>query len=228
LEKEQALLHALETNRTSSVKRDSSLKTVTPVHKSRDERHGRQKFKRQRATESCARPLPASHRVQGLAPIATASCRTLILGSLPGAASVQAQRYYAHPQNAFWKIMRNFLRVDLNADEGTTIAAFLAQQLALWDVYAEADRIGSLDSAIHKASAATNDIAGFIESHPELDRVLLNGGLAHDAFRRVIWPALAAAQQQRLQIVALPSTSPANAGLSFADKQARWLGALAR
>ena len=92
-------------------------------------------------------PLP-SHRLHGLAPILDADTRLIVLGSFPSRASLQAQRYYAHPQNQFWKILGALWGLplqDMNYQQRTD--ALRAHGLGVWDVYASCEREGSLDSA---------------------------------------------------------------------------------
>lgn len=157
----------------------------------------------------------------GFPALAAASAHTLILGSMPGQASLRAQRYYAHPRNAFWPILRQLLGVPEAADYATASAALVAQGYALWDVLARCERPGSLDADIRAASVAANDFPAFFAAHPGIVRVCFNGAAAQALYRRHVVPTLPAAlagmAQQRL-----PSTSPAHAGMPQAAKARRW------
>jgi len=160
-------------------------------------------------------------------PIARADAHTLILGSLPGRKSLEAQQYYAHPQNAFWKLMARIFDFDpaLSYDERTR--ALEREGIALWDVFAAAERPGSLDSDIVHATAEANDFRDFFRAHPRIRRVFFNGRKSEEIFRKRVLPRIAA-EFPHLEYAGLPSTSPAHAGLTFADKLARWRAVRAR
>jgi hypoxanthine-DNA glycosylase len=140
----------------------------------------------------------------------------LILGSLPGEASLAAGRYYAHPQNRFWHLAGAVIgRADLPAlDYDARLAALLAARVGLWDTIASARREGSLDAAIREAEAAP--LRELLATLPELRAVGFNGAKAAAVGRR----ALAGSP---LELIDLPSSSPAHAALPLAAKQARWL-----
>ena len=140
----------------------------------------------------------------------------LILGSLPGEASLAAGRYYAHPQNRFWHLAGAVIgRADLFAlDYDARLAALLAARVGLWDTIASARREGSLDAAIREAEAAP--LRELVATLPELRAVGFNGAKAAAVGRR----ALAGSP---LELIDLPSSSPAHAALPLAAKQARWL-----
>ena len=142
----------------------------------------------------------------------------LILGSLPSVASVTQQQYYAHPQNAFWRIIEALFAERQPLTYAQRIALLKQNRIALWDVIARAKREGSLDSAIEAASVVPNDIVGLISTFPSLHSIYLNGGSATTLFKRHI------AQQlpRPVSVVSLPSTSPANARMRFEEKLAQW------
>lgn len=152
-------------------------------------------------------------RLIGLPPIADANTRLLVLGSFPGAASLRAQQYYGHPQNAFWKILGVLWGLPLmQADCAQRIAALHAHGLGVWDVYASCVREGSLDADIRDAEL--NDFAALRARCPQLQAIAHNGG---ESFRH--------ARHTRafgLPVHRLPSTSPANASWSFERKLAAW------
>ena len=142
----------------------------------------------------------------------------LILGSLPSVASVTQQQYYAHPQNAFWRIIEALFAECQPLDYAQRIALLSQQRIALWDVLASAKREGSLDSAIEADSVVVNDIIGLLHDFPSLHSIYLNGGSAAALFKRHIAQHL----PRPLNVVTLPSTSPANARLRFEEKLEKW------
>jgi hypoxanthine-DNA glycosylase len=153
------------------------------------------------------------------APIADRNARTLILGSLPGRKSLEMQQYYAHPQNAFWKLMAAVFECEPASSYAHRVRMLKKHHIALWDVCAAAERPGSLDSAI--VSATANDFAKFFRGHRGIDRVFFNGRKSEEIFRRRVLPEIAA-KFPGITYVVLPSTSPAHASLSFEKKLARW------
>ena len=162
--------------------------------------------------------------IQSFPPIADARATRLILGSMPGAASLAASQYYAHPQNAFWRIMGEVLGFAPDARYEDRVQALRSAGIAVWDVLQCCERTGSLDSAIVRGSEVPNEFAGFLHQHPGVRTILFNGTTAEAAFRRHC-PALL--DEPRLTFVRLPSTSPAHASLRFDAKLAAWRAALA-
>lgn len=156
----------------------------------------------------------------GLPPVVSAATRLLVLGSFPGAASLAAQQYYAHPRNHFWPIVTTLLAKDAAAvlalDYAGRCGWLLQQGLGLWDVYAACERQGSLDSAIRDAQ--TNDFSTLRQRCPALRAIAHNGG---ESFRHAQHTAALG-----VPVVRLPSTSPANASWSFDRKLAAWRAAL--
>ena len=160
-------------------------------------------------------------RKSSMAPVGAQDAVLLLLGSLPGEASLAAQRYYAHPQNQFWRLLGDAIGEPLAAlryDE--RIERLATRGIALWDVVAEAQREGSLDGAIRGARASP--LADFAARHPRLKAVAFNGQTAARIGRAAL------GQAPGLALVDLPSSSPAYT-LAFAQKAARWavLGPLA-
>lgn len=149
------------------------------------------------------------------------SARVLVLGSMPGRASLDAQQYYAHPRNAFWPIVAAHCGIDPASDYPTRVQAVLDAGIALWDVLAQCRRSGSLDSAIELADAQPNAIAELLDAHPQIKRVCCNGAAAAQLYRRFLLPG-----PPRVEVIQLPSTSPAHAGMPLAEKMRRWHAAL--
>jgi hypoxanthine-DNA glycosylase len=154
-------------------------------------------------------------------PVLGPSPRILILGSMPGEASLRLGQYYGHPRNAFWPIMSALLGVASGADYAQRCAALVANRIALWDVIGACERSGSLDSAIRADTVRVNDIAGLLQDEPSIRAICCNGGTAERELARRVWPNVAA-EHRNLPRLRLPSTSPAYAGMPFADKLAAW------
>ncbi|MBV9736396.1 MAG: DNA-deoxyinosine glycosylase [Acidisphaera sp.] len=154
-------------------------------------------------------------------PIIAVDGRTLILGSMPGARSLQARQYYAHPRNLFWQIMGELIGFDPALPYPARLEALTRAGLSLWDVLRSCVRKGSLDSAI--STGIPNDFAAFFAGHPSLSRVFFNGGKSEAIFRRHVLSTLADAD---LVLRRLPSTSPAHASMGFAEKLRAWRAVL--
>jgi len=159
-------------------------------------------------------------RVQSFAPVIGKHPQVLILGSMPGIASLEAVQYYAHPRNAFWPIMAELFGIDATAGYAERIAQISQQPVVLWDTLKSCSRAGSLDSAIARDSVAANDIPGLLQQHRQIRAVACNGATSADYFRRLVQPELPVTRA--LEMLRMPSTSPANAGMNFARKLAAW------
>jgi hypoxanthine-DNA glycosylase len=155
-------------------------------------------------------------RVRSFAPIAGRNARVLILGSMPGQASLAAGRYYAHPQNAFWRIASELLRIDPQARYAARVKALKSSRVAVWDVLHSCVRQGSLDTMIEQEVA--NDFAAFFRTHRGITHVFFNGAKAEASFKRHVLPEM----KVKLRFTRLPSTSPAHASLPFRRKLAAW------
>ena len=164
---------------------------------------------------------PGRDHDRGFPPIARSDATTLILGSLPGRKSLEMQQYYAHPQNAFWKLIAAIFDADGALPYTRRVRILTGHRIALWDVLAAAERPGSLDSSIVHHSAQVNDFAKFFRAHPRIRRVFFNGRKAEDLFRRRVLPGLGS-EFSGIRSVCLPSTSPAHAGMTFAKKLESW------
>ncbi len=161
----------------------------------------------------------------GFPPIAAGDARVLVLGSMPGRASLQRGEYYAHPQNAFWPIVGAIAGAGPELPYDQRAAVLQRCGLAVWDVLQSCARTGSLDADIDKNSIVVNDFATFFATHRELRAVFCNGGAAYGCYRRYVVPNLAV-DWRALPLVQLPSTSPAHASLRLAEKLAVWSAAI--
>lgn len=160
--------------------------------------------------------------LQGLPAAVRDDARVLVLGSMPGEASLRQNQYYGHPRNRFWPLMQGLFGVDAAAPYPDRIAALGAAGVGLWDVLERCARQGSLDSAIERGSETANPIAALCARLPSLRAIGLNGAKAAQSFSRYVEPQLDAALRRRLAILRLPSTSPANASYALPQLQSEW------
>jgi len=148
--------------------------------------------------------------------VTDANTRILILGSLPGEASLAQSEYYAHPQNKFWKLVGDVIGLELQkfAYEARLVA-LLEHRIGLWDVIANAKRVGSLDSQIREYT--NNDLLALIDTLPDLNTIAFNGVTASKIGLKALGE-----QAQQYRILLLPSSSPAHATLSYMQKLDTW------
>jgi len=159
-------------------------------------------------------------RLEGFPPIAADRAHTLILGSMPGSASLAAYEYYAHRRNLFWPIIGKVLGIDPALPYAERTRRLAATGFALWDVLGACRRRGSLDSNIEAESIEVNDFETFFATHPSIERVFCNGATAEQCFRRHVLPMVG--ERFALALRRLPSTSPANASIPYVLKLAAW------
>ena len=149
-----------------------------------------------------------------MAPVGSANAGLLILGSLPGEASLRAQRYYAHPQNQFWRLLSGAIGEHLvNLDYDDRLLRLAERGIALWDVVGEAIREGSLDGSIR--GATPNQLHEYASTHPHLRAIAFNGKTSARIGRAALGDFAG------VEMIDLPSSSPAYT-LAFADKAKRW------
>ena len=160
-----------------------------------------------------------SPRLRGFDPIWREDARILILGSMPSVRSLADRGYYAHPRNAFWPVMEALFGIDAAATYPERTAALVEARVALWDVVGSARRRGSLDTAIQDVEA--NDIPKLLGRMPSCGLVATNGGKASELFRKHARPRIAQIERA-IAHVRLPSTSPAHAAMSLAEKIRVW------
>jgi hypoxanthine-DNA glycosylase len=147
-------------------------------------------------------------------PISHPTATVLILGTMPGVQSLALQQYYGHPRNAFWKIIFSVLEAPFATDYEQRKSLLLENRIALWDVLEACVREGSLDSAIEQEVA--NDFDSFLKAHPNIKHIYFNGQKAASFFKKHV------AVTGTYHLITLPSTSPANAGMSFEKKLMEW------
>ena len=147
-------------------------------------------------------------------PIVNDQTEILVLGTMPGAMSLEKQEYYAHPQNQFWKIMFTLLAaLPVSSDFSEKIGLLQHNNIGLWDILANCERKGSLD--IHIKNQTENDIENLLRQHPKIKTILFNGKESFKYFSRKF------KHIEGITYHVMPSTSPANT-VSFAKKLEAW------
>ncbi len=156
--------------------------------------------------------------ISSFAPISNPRATILILGSIPGIASIKANKYYAHPRNAFWPIMGSLFNFNAKLHYLLRIEALKEANVAVWDILQACERSGSLDSAIKIGSRIPNDFRAFLKDHPHLRLIAFNGEEAEKSFKQYV---LNQKILPELTCINLPSTSPAHT-ISLAKKISAW------
>ncbi|MCX7693765.1 DNA-deoxyinosine glycosylase [Tepidimonas taiwanensis] len=163
--------------------------------------------------------MNAPQRLRGLPPVLAPTTRLVVLGSFPSVASLQAGQYYAHPRNHFWAILGALWALPLTDwPYARRLEALHEHGVGLWDVYAECEREGSLDTAIR--APRLNDLASLRQQCPALRAIAHNGGES--------WRHARLTRALGVPVERLPSSSPANASWTLARKTAAWGAVLAR
>jgi hypoxanthine-DNA glycosylase len=157
--------------------------------------------------------------VHSFLPVEDHDAEKLILGSMPGKASLVAGQYYAHPRNLFWPIMGELTGAHPGLPYQERLRILKANRIALWDVLASCIRKNSLDARIETSSEIINDFESFFLSHPQISDVFFNGRKAEQSFFKKVIPLL---ESRTLNYHLLPSTSPANAAISYKNKLKVW------
>lgn len=150
--------------------------------------------------------------IYSFAPIADLKSKSLILGTIPGKESLRLNAYYAHPQNAFWKIIFSLMNQPYSADDQIRRKILLQNGIALWDVLRTCTRESSLDTDIKMEGP--NDLRAFLSAHPGISKIYFNGKGAARFFRKYFPDIL-------LPNDILPSSSPAHA-IKWEQKLAAW------
>jgi hypoxanthine-DNA glycosylase len=156
--------------------------------------------------------------IRSFAPIAHPSAHILILGSIPGIASLEASQYYAHPRNVFWPIMGKIFNFEASSSYQVRQNALKSAGVAVWDVLQTCVRIGSLDSSIQAGSRIPNDFSTFFKHHPHIRLIAFNGSEAERYFQKTVMTKL---DLNGVKFLKLPSTSPAHT-IPFNEKLAAW------
>jgi double-stranded uracil-DNA glycosylase len=158
--------------------------------------------------------------VQSFEPVVGTNPRILILGSMPGVASLNAVQYYAHPRNLFWVIMEDLFSIDHKQPYIERIASIKKHPVVLWDSLSQCERPGSLDSNIDRKTAEPNNFGKLLIENPSIRVIAFNGAASKNYFNKLSKPHLNI--DRPIEYLAMPSTSPANASIKLDDKLAAW------
>jgi TDG/mug DNA glycosylase family protein len=159
-------------------------------------------------------------QTSGFAPISDRDAKVLILGTLPGQASLRKNEYYGQPRNAFWRIMGELFGAGPELPYEERKRRIVAANIAVWDVCAAAHRPGSLDTSIDSGTVVANDFPAFLDSHRAVTLICFNGSKAEALYRTRVRPLLPEAAA--IRYATLPSTSPAHASMPYLEKLRRW------
>ena len=155
-----------------------------------------------------------NNRIFSFPPIIDESSEILILGSIPGQKSLEKQEYYAHPQNKFWRIIFELFNEIFTTDYTKKIQILEKHHIALWDVIDTCERKGSLDSEIRNEEA--NKIEDLLHNYPNIKAIFCNGQKSYKNLQKIL------SKDFHLPIIAMPSTSPAHASLTYEEKLKSW------
>lgn len=146
--------------------------------------------------------------------ISNKEAKVLVLGTMPGNMSLTLNQYYGHPRNAFWKLMFTIFDTPFSTDYEERKKLAVTNHIAIWDVLQACERKGSLDSAIKEE--IPNDFKEFLKDHPNIELIVFNGQKAAQFFKKYV------KNVEGYKQITVPSTSPANAGISWERKLKEW------
>ena len=158
--------------------------------------------------------------VHSFEPIIGRDPRIIILGSMPGVVSLEAAEYYANPRNAFWSIMAELFNINKEGDYQTRVQQVSESPLILWDTLKACHRPGSLDSNIQKHQIEANDIVGLVNRYAGIRAIACNGAASEKYFRQLVVDSMS--PDREIDLIKMPSTSPANASWTYERKLAAW------
>jgi TDG/mug DNA glycosylase family protein len=161
----------------------------------------------------------------GLQPVVPETAKVIILGSIPGKISLNEQEYYAHPRNAFWYIISRYFGLAIPTTYPEKVKLVKTHNILLWDVVQSCHRKGSLDSNIDTNSIITNDFERYFRQHETITAVLFNGAKAEKEYMRSVLSTLSD-KFRNIELVRLPSTSPALASMTKEEKYNIWCDVL--
>ncbi len=151
--------------------------------------------------------------VHPIPPLFDENSKTLILGSFPSVKSREAAFFYGHPQNRFWTVLAMIYAVKKPETVEEKKKLVLENNLALWDVIASCEIVGSSDSSISDVTA--NDLSVII-NNSKVERIFVNGKTAEKYYNKYTYP------KTGIKAVCLPSTSPANAAWKIERLVEEW------
>lgn len=151
--------------------------------------------------------MRATHQFHELQPVWDENSQVLILGSFPSVKSRETGFFYGHPQNRFWKVIAAIYVEEIPRTIEEKKELLLKNHIAVWDVIADCDIVGSDDSSIRNVTA--NDIREIL-SQTKIERIYSNGNKAKQLYDRYIYNIMT-----DKEAIVLPSSSPANANYSL-------------
>ena len=158
--------------------------------------------------------------VHSFEPIIGREPRILILGSMPGVLSLKATQYYANPRNAFWSIMAELFNINIEDNYQSRVEQVANLPLILWDTLKACHREGSLDSKILGQQIEANNIPDLVKRYDEIRAIAFNGAASEKYFRQLVIENMPG--NRDIELIKMPSTSPANASMSYQQKLTAW------
>lgn len=155
-------------------------------------------------------------------PEVSEATRVMVLGSMPGRRSLELGQYYAHPRNRLWPLLTDLLGLGENLDYERRMRCALEAGLGFWDVLKHCERPGSLDASIRRTSEVANEFGGLLRQYPRIRALAFNGRKARLAFRSHVERQLSSGSANGIELLELPSTSPANAAVSYEQLRESW------
>lgn len=146
-------------------------------------------------------------------PIYDKSSKTLILGSFPSVKSREAQFFYGHPSNRFWKVIADVFKTEVPKTIDEKKLLLLSNNIAVWDVIASCNIEGSADNSIKNIKA--NDLS-MILNKCDIQAIYVNGKISQKVYDKYIKPII------NIEAIYLPSTSAANAKFSLKKLIDEW------
>lgn len=146
-------------------------------------------------------------------PLYDKNSKILILGSFPSVKSREQLFFYGHAQNRFWRVVSAVTCADIPETVNEKKELLLAHKIALWDVIASCDIVGSSDSSIK--NVVPNNISEILEN-ADIQQIFVNGRTAEKYYKKYIRDSVGR------EAVCLPSTSPANAAKSLEQLITEW------
>lgn len=146
-------------------------------------------------------------------PVFDKDSKILILGSFPSVKSREANFFYGHPQNRFWKVLAQVFEENIPMTIEEKRGFLLRNHVAVWDVIKSCDIVGSSDSSIKNVVA--NDLS-IILNEAGIEQIFVNGKKAEQFYKKYIEKEIGR------KAICLPSTSPANAAWSVEKLVREW------
>ena len=148
--------------------------------------------------------------IHPIPPLCDKNSKILILGSFPSVKSRETEFFYGHPQNRFWRVLSAILEENCPETVKEKRELLLKNNIAVWDVIAKCDIEGSSDSTIK--NAVPNDLS-IILNNADIKQIFVNGKTAYKYFCKY---------NKELNVLCMPSTSPANAAFSLEKLIDKW------